>query len=113
MYFVGVEKSFAKWHIIISGTSGARPKMLHALRRGASVFRASMPKIKDVNVIDKYSRVIFPVSFMIFNGIYWVFYVIEWTDKQIKKDLLTLLLSYDNFFNLSGSPADLFSQLYH
>ncbi|XP_077292867.1 ligand-gated chloride channel homolog 3 [Arctopsyche grandis] len=59
------------------GTTGSKPKMLHALRRGASVIKASMPKIKDVNVIDKYSRVIFPVSFLIFNAIYWVFYVIE------------------------------------
>lgn len=54
-----------------------RPKMLHALKRGASVIRASMPKIKDVNIIDKYSRVIFPVSFLAFNIGYWVFYVFE------------------------------------
>ena len=44
-----------------------RPKMLHALKRGASVIRASMPKIKDVNIIDEYSRVIFPVAFLLFN----------------------------------------------
>ena len=54
-----------------------RPKMLHALRRGASVIRASMPKIKDVNIIDKYSRVIFPVSFLAFNVGYWAFYILE------------------------------------
>lgn len=54
-----------------------RPKMLHALKRGASVIRASIPKIKDVNIIDKYSRVIFPVSFLAFNVGYWVFYVFE------------------------------------
>ena len=51
-------------------------QMLHALRRGANVLRASMPKIKDVNVIDKYSRIIFPVSFMLFNAGYWIFYVL-------------------------------------
>ncbi|KYM83084.1 Gamma-aminobutyric acid receptor subunit beta-like protein, partial [Atta colombica] len=51
-----------------------KPKMLHVLRRGASVLRVSMPKIKDVNVIDKYSRIIFPVSFMLFNAVYWIFY---------------------------------------
>jgi gamma-aminobutyric acid receptor subunit beta len=54
-----------------------RPKMLHALKRGASVIRASMPKIKDVNIIDEYSRVIFPVAFMLFNIGYWGFYVLE------------------------------------
>ncbi|XP_046143506.1 gamma-aminobutyric acid receptor subunit beta-like isoform X2 [Osmia bicornis bicornis] len=56
------------------GPKQHKPKVLHAIRRGASVLRISMPKIKDVNIIDKYSRVIFPVSFMLFNTIYWVFY---------------------------------------
>lgn len=55
-----------------------RPKMLHAIKRGASVIRASIPKIKDVNIIDEYSRVIFPVAFLLFNVGYWVFYVTEW-----------------------------------
>lgn len=54
-----------------------RPRMLHALRRGASAIKANIPKIKDVNIIDKYSRVIFPVSFLAFNIGYWVFYVFE------------------------------------
>ncbi|BES99342.1 chloride channel [Nesidiocoris tenuis] len=53
----------------------SRPKMFHALKKGAHALRASMPKIKDVNLIDKYSRVIFPVSFLIFNLGYWVFYI--------------------------------------
>ncbi|XP_017757918.1 PREDICTED: gamma-aminobutyric acid receptor subunit beta-like isoform X1 [Eufriesea mexicana] len=56
------------------GPKQHKPKVLHAIRRGASVLRVSMPKIKDVNIIDKYSRIIFPVSFMLFNAIYWVFY---------------------------------------
>ena len=54
-----------------------RPKMMHALRRGASVLKNSLPTIKDVNIIDKYSRVIFPVSFLLFNVGYWSFYVLE------------------------------------
>ncbi|XP_034936796.1 gamma-aminobutyric acid receptor subunit beta-like [Chelonus insularis] len=53
-----------------------KPKVLHALRRSASVLRSSFPKIKDVNVIDQYSRVVFPVSFILFNVIYWTFYVV-------------------------------------
>ncbi|XP_012279714.1 gamma-aminobutyric acid receptor subunit beta-like [Orussus abietinus] len=58
------------------GPKQTKPKVLHALRRGASVLRASMPKIKDVNVIDKYSRIVFPVSFMMFNAVYWIFYIL-------------------------------------
>lgn len=54
-----------------------RPKMLHAIKRGASAIRASIPKIKDVNIIDEYSRVIFPVAFLLFNLGYWIFYVFE------------------------------------
>ncbi|XP_050296271.1 gamma-aminobutyric acid receptor subunit beta-like isoform X2 [Anthonomus grandis grandis] len=54
-----------------------KPKVLHALRKGALVLKASMPKIKDVNLIDKYSRIIFPVTFLIFNLIYWLFYILE------------------------------------
>uniref|UniRef100_A0A182N0V2 Gamma-aminobutyric acid receptor subunit beta-like n=1 Tax=Anopheles dirus TaxID=7168 RepID=A0A182N0V2_9DIPT len=60
-----------------SARGQGRPKMLHAIKRGASVIKASIPKIKDVNVIDKYSRVIFPVSFAAFNAGYWIFYVLE------------------------------------
>lgn len=59
------------------GNNIHKPKMLHALRRGASVLKASMPKIKDVNVIDKYSRIIFPVAFLLFNAGYWIFYFFE------------------------------------
>ncbi|XP_063379841.1 gamma-aminobutyric acid receptor subunit beta-like [Cydia fagiglandana] len=59
-----------------NGSTG-KPKMIHALRRGASVIKASMPKIRDVNVIDTYSRVIFPVSFLIFNAVYWTFYIFD------------------------------------
>jgi gamma-aminobutyric acid receptor subunit beta len=54
----------------------SKPKVFHALKRGASAIKASMPKIKDVNVIDKYSRIIFPLSFMLFNAAYWIFYVL-------------------------------------
>lgn len=54
-----------------------RPKMFHAIRRGASVLKNSWPTIKDVNIIDKYSRMIFPISFLAFNAGYWIFFALE------------------------------------
>lgn len=54
-----------------------RPKVFHALKKGASALKATIPKIKDVNIIDKYSRVVFPVAFMMFNVGYWLFYFLE------------------------------------
>ncbi|KAG8240471.1 hypothetical protein J437_LFUL018415 [Ladona fulva] len=66
--------------VSISSSAGCRgrhqPKVMQTLRKGASALRNSMPKIKDVNVIDKYSRIIFPVSFMLFNAVYWIFYFV-------------------------------------
>ena len=35
-----------------------------------------LPKIKDVNLIDKYSRIVFPASFAIFNVVYWSIYIL-------------------------------------
>ena len=52
-------------------------RMISQLNKSKTVFKAIIPKIKDVNIIDKYSRVIFPVSFLLFNLAYWWFYVSE------------------------------------
>ena len=55
----------------------SRSRLMHQLRRGTTAVKAALPRIKDVNIIDKYSRVIFPVSFLLFNLLYWCFYVME------------------------------------
>ncbi|XP_022696149.1 gamma-aminobutyric acid receptor subunit beta-like isoform X1 [Varroa jacobsoni] len=53
-----------------------RPRMLASLKRHASMIRTAIPRIKDVNKIDKYSRIIFPLSYMLFNAVYWCFYLL-------------------------------------
>eukprot|EP00095_Tigriopus_kingsejongensis_P004989 maker-scaffold96_size378025-snap-gene-2.49 protein:Tk04989 transcript:maker-scaffold96_size378025-snap-gene-2.49-mRNA-1 annotation:"gamma-aminobutyric acid receptor subunit beta-like" len=54
-----------------------KSKLVANFKRGTSVVKSVIPRIKDVNIIDKYSRVIFPVSFLLFNLAYWCFYVVE------------------------------------
>ncbi|KAG8202110.1 hypothetical protein JTE90_010471 [Oedothorax gibbosus] len=52
-----------------------KPYVFSSLKRGASALRKSIPRIKDINKIDKFARVAFPASFLLFNSIYWCFYV--------------------------------------
>ena len=69
------------WILVFGRKERRRTRLLNQLRKGAVVIKSSLPKIKDVNVIDKYSRVVFPVSFILFNVMYWCFYVLEvWSD---------------------------------
>nr|XP_027203040.1 gamma-aminobutyric acid receptor subunit alpha-3-like [Dermatophagoides pteronyssinus] len=42
----------------------------------SSTMNNGTKKVRDVNKIDRYSRIIFPVSYMIFNAFYWSFYTI-------------------------------------
>ncbi|KAI8485969.1 Glycine receptor subunit alpha-3 [Branchiostoma belcheri] len=55
-----------------NGTTRRRfpsPKVLTSFRSGRKI-------IEDVNDIDKFSRVLFPVTFAVFNAIYWIVYTV-------------------------------------
>ncbi|XP_039666020.1 gamma-aminobutyric acid receptor subunit beta-3 isoform X5 [Perca fluviatilis] len=45
------------------------------LRRRSSQLKIKIPDLTDVNTIDRWSRIIFPFSFCLFNVIYWLYYV--------------------------------------
>lgn len=45
------------------------------LRRRSSQLKIKIPDLTDVNAIDRWSRVVFPFTFSLFNLIYWLYYV--------------------------------------
>ncbi|KAG7261152.1 hypothetical protein CRUP_037114 [Coryphaenoides rupestris] len=45
------------------------------LRRRSSQLKIKIPDLTDVNSIDRWSRMVFPFAFSLFNLIYWLYYV--------------------------------------
>ncbi len=54
-----------------------RKRVLTTLKKKAKEIRAKIPTVKDVNKIDKYSRLVFPSLFIVFNACYWCFYLLQ------------------------------------
>ena len=61
-----------------SQTIQKRRRMVSSLKRKAKEIRQKIPTVTDVNKIDKYSRVVFPLLFIVFNACYWCFYLLQW-----------------------------------
>ena len=55
----------------------ARKRVLTNLKKRAKEIKAKIPTVKDVNKIDKYSRLVFPSLFIVFNACYWCFYLLQ------------------------------------
>ncbi|XP_051986023.1 gamma-aminobutyric acid receptor subunit beta-3 isoform X3 [Xyrauchen texanus] len=58
-------------HSLDRNTQSKKPR----LRRRSSQLKIKIPDLTDVNAIDRWSRIIFPSVFSLFNMIYWLYYV--------------------------------------
>lgn len=64
----------------VAGGVGAyqrRKHVLEALKKKADELKVNLPTFSDVNRIDKGSRVIFPALFIVFNVVYWCFFILQ------------------------------------
>lgn len=52
-------------------------RLMNYLRSRASTIRHSLTDVKDVNEIDRWSRLCFPILFLVFNASYWPYYMIR------------------------------------
>lgn len=66
------------------------------LRRRSSQLKIKIPDLTDVNAIDRWSRIIFPSVFSLFNLVYWLYYV--WLDCFVDKMLLIVIHFFSFIF---------------
>ena len=52
-------------------------RFVNRLRTRAEYIRQHIPHIQDVNDIDKWSRLCFPILFILFNAAYWPYYIVR------------------------------------
>lgn len=60
-------------------TRNQQKKIWNSLTFKAKEIKRIIPTVKDINIIDKYSRLIFPNLFLCFNLCYWCFYFYQST----------------------------------
>ena len=60
-----------------NGNNVKRKKVLGNIKRKAKEIKQKIPVVKDVDKIDKYSRLAFPSLFIVFNICYWCFYLLQ------------------------------------
>ena len=64
--------------VLVSKIENHRKKqIMEVWRKRAKDFRHRIPTVKDVNKIDKFSRTVFPLLFVVFNVGYWCFYLLQ------------------------------------
>nr|WQM40871.1 gamma-aminobutyric acid type A neuroreceptor beta subunit [Ruditapes philippinarum] len=60
-----------------NGNLVQKRKLLSTVKQTAKILKPKLPVVRDVNVIDKYARLLFPLLFIVFNITYWGYYLIK------------------------------------
>ena len=59
-----------------NGVPPRRRRLLSNFRQKAKQIKVKIPRVQDVNTIDKYARLFFPLLFVMFNASYWAVYLL-------------------------------------